>query len=52
MATKEPEASDKTVAGGRYLVNDVLVDAKGEPIKETKAEKAAAEKAAADKDEA
>ena len=29
--------SDETVSGGRYLVGDQLVNANGEPIKETKA---------------
>jgi hypothetical protein len=29
-----PQASDKTVEGGRYLVNGVLVNCNGEPIKE------------------
>lgn len=28
------QASDKTVPGGRYLVNGRVVDANGEPIKE------------------
>lgn len=28
-----PQASDKTVPGGKYLVNDRYVDANGEPLK-------------------
>ncbi len=29
-----PRASDTTVEGGRYIVNGVLVNCNGEPIKE------------------
>lgn len=29
-----PQASDKTVPGGRYVVGGQVVDANGEPIKE------------------